>query len=61
MCFNSKSIHTFICILMMMMMMMITHVGLLAPHQAPPQVADRGMLTRYNGHRGNKIPGVDQN
>ena len=34
---------------------------LLVSHRAPPQVADRGTLTRYGGYRGNKIPGVDQN
>jgi hypothetical protein len=34
---------------------------LLASHQAPPQVAHRGKLTRYGGYQGNKIPGVDQN
>jgi len=34
---------------------------LLVSHPAPPQVADRGKLTRYGGYRGNKIPGVDQN
>ncbi|KAG8330559.1 hypothetical protein J6590_060711 [Homalodisca vitripennis] len=28
------------------------------PHRAPPQVADRGTLTRYGGYRGNKIPGI---
>ena len=39
-----------------------THcVELLASHQAPPQAADRGKLDRYDGYRGNKIPGVDQN
>jgi len=27
----------------------------------PPQVADRGMLARYGGYWGNKIPGADQN
>ena len=30
-------------------------------HRAPPQVADRGRLTRYGGCCGNKIPRVDQN
>jgi len=34
---------------------------LLVSHRAPPPVADRGMLTRYGGYRGNKIPGADQN
>jgi len=34
---------------------------LLVSHRVPPQVADRGMLTRYGGYRGNKIPGADQN
>jgi len=34
---------------------------LLVCHRAPPQVADRGTLTRYGGYRRNKIPGVDQN
>ena len=28
---------------------------------APPLVADGGMLTRYGGYRGNKIPGADKN
>jgi hypothetical protein len=27
----------------------------LVSHGAPPQVADRGTLTRYGGYRGNKI------
>jgi len=30
---------------------------LLVSHRAPPQVADRGTLTRYVGYRGNKISG----
>ena len=34
---------------------------LLVSHRVPPQVADRGTLTRYGGYRGNKIPGVHQN
>jgi len=34
---------------------------LLVSHRAPPQVVDRGTLTRYGGYQGNKIPGVDQN
>jgi hypothetical protein len=34
---------------------------LLVFYRAPPLVADRGMLTRYGGYRGNKIPGADQN
>ena len=34
---------------------------LLVSHEAPPQVADRGTLTRSGGYRGNKIPGADQN
>ena len=38
-----------------------TCVELLASHQAPPQVADMGMLVRYEGYRENKIPGADQN
>ena len=38
-----------------------TRVELLVSHQAPPQVADRGMLFRYEGYQGNKIPGADQN
>jgi hypothetical protein len=33
---------------------------LLVSHRAPPQVADRGTLTKYFGYRGNKIPGVVQ-
>ena len=36
-------------------------IELLVFYQAPPLVADRGMLTRYGGYRGNKIPGADQN
>ena len=40
---------------------MYTREKLLVSHRAPPQVADRGTLTRYGGYRGNKIPGVDQN
>ena len=39
----------------------IAHEKLLVSHRAPPQVADRGTLTRYGGYRRNKIPGVDQN
>ena len=35
--------------------------GFLVPYRAPPQVADRGRLTRYGGYQGNKIPGADQN
>jgi len=27
----------------------------------PPQVVDRGMLARYGGYWGNKIPRADQN
>ena len=38
-----------------------TPVSMLVSHQAPPQVADRGTLVRYDGYRGNKIPGADQN
>ena len=34
---------------------------LLVFRQAPPLVADGGMLTRYGGYLGNKIPGADQN
>ena len=33
----------------------------LISHRAPPQVADRGMPTRYGRYRGNQIPGADQN
>jgi len=36
-------------------------VELLVSHLAPPQVADRGRLTKYGGYWGNKIPRVDQN
>ena len=39
----------------------ISREKLLVSHRAPPQVADRGMLVRYGGYQGNKIPGVDQN
>ena len=39
----------------------ILHVEMLVSHQAPRQVADRGTLARYDGYRGNKIPGADQN
>jgi len=37
------------------------HIGLelLVFNQAPPQEADRGMLTRYGGYR--KYSGADQN
>jgi len=34
---------------------------MLVSYRAPPQVADRGKLTRYGGYWGNKIPRVDQN
>jgi hypothetical protein len=30
---------------------------LLVSHRTPPQVADRGTLTRYDGYRGKKYPG----
>jgi len=30
------------------------------PHRAPPQVADRGTLSRYRGYWGNKIPRANQ-
>ena len=36
-------------------------VEMLVSHQPPPQVADRGTLVRYDGYRGNKISGADQN
>jgi len=36
-------------------------VELLVSHRAPPQVVDRGRLTRYGGYWGNKVPRVDQN
>ena len=39
----------------------VTREELLVFYRAPPLVADRGMLTRYGGYRGNKIPGADQN
>ena len=39
----------------------ISREKLLVSHRAPPQVADRGTLTRYGGYCGNKISGVDQN
>jgi len=38
-----------------------SRVELLVSHRMPPQVADRGMLARYGGYWGNKIPGADQN
>jgi len=38
-----------------------THVELLVSHRVPPQVADRGRLTRNGGYWGNKIPRVEQN
>jgi len=38
-----------------------TRVELLVSHQAPPQVADRGRLTRYCGYWGNEMLRVDQN
>ena len=34
---------------------------LLVFYRAHPPVVDRGMLTRYGGYRGNKIPGAHQN
>ena len=34
---------------------------LLVSHRVPPRVADRGMLARYGGYWGNKIPGAEQN
>ena len=36
-------------------------MGLLVPHRAPPQVADRGTPPRYGWYRGNEIPGADKN
>jgi len=41
--------------------LLFTREKLLVSHRAPPQVVDRGTLTRYGGYQGNKIPGVDQN
>jgi len=38
----------------------ITHEELPVFHRAPPLVADGGMVTRYGGYWGNKIPGADQ-
>jgi hypothetical protein len=38
-----------------------TREEMLVSHRAPPQVADRGRLTRYGGYWGNKILRVDQN
>jgi hypothetical protein len=38
-----------------------TREKLLVFHRVPPQVADRAMLARYGGYRGNKILGADQN
>jgi hypothetical protein len=38
-----------------------SRVELLVSLRVPPQVADRGMFTRYGGYWGNKIPGADQN
>jgi hypothetical protein len=38
-----------------------TRVRLSVSHRARPQVADRGMLSRYGGWVGNKIPPADQN
>jgi len=35
--------------------------GVVVPLRAPPQVEDRGMLTRCGRYQGNKIPRVDQN
>ena len=40
---------------------MVNRVEMLVSHRAPPQVADRGRLTRYGGYRGNKMARVDQN
>jgi hypothetical protein len=36
-------------------------VTLLVSHRVVPRVADRGMLARYGGYRGNKIPRADRN
>jgi len=36
-------------------------VELLVSHRAPPQVADRGRLTRCGGYWRNEIPRADQN
>jgi len=36
-------------------------VELLVSYRAPPQVADRGRLTRCGGYWGNKIPRMSQN
>ena len=41
--------------------MYIIRVELLAPHQAPPQVTNRGMLVKYERNRGYKIPEAEQN
>jgi hypothetical protein len=40
---------------------LVAREELLVSHQAPPQVADRGRLTRNGGCWGNKILRVDQN
>ena len=37
------------------------HVELLVSRRVPPRVADRVMLARYGGYRGNNIPGADRN
>jgi hypothetical protein len=39
----------------------IPRVELLVSSRVPPHVADRGMLARYGGYPGNKIPEADQN
>ena len=38
-----------------------SRVELLVSHRVPSRVADRGMLARYGGYRGNKISRADQN
>jgi hypothetical protein len=40
---------------------MSTRVELLVSHRVPTVVADKRVLARYGGYRGNKIPGADQN
>jgi hypothetical protein len=58
--FNSKMISR-ACTFMVYKTLVPCVELLLVSYQMPPQVADRGMLTRYGGYWGNKIPGADQN
>ena len=59
--FNIQQLYALPTLYLCVLYLSETREKLLVSHRAPPQVADRGTLTRYGGYQGNKIPGVDQN